>query len=127
MRKQLFDNRLINRLVAFWPGVCDIQERTATRSVSGGVIDSWTAVEGHTAIPCRFMFAKLIGSANAAEQRRVDLTLGRELPIFALKGYFPVIQRDMRLVYEGRNYNIQGVEFDIEGHLTELRCEVIEV
>ncbi len=89
---------------------------------SGQEVQGWVASPGLTSIA--YGMAPLAGSTEA---RNMDTTVGTDLRLVRLAGYFPNITRAMRFVAEDEViWNIRSVQSDGTDSFTELIVELVQ-
>ena len=113
--------RLLSTLGDLYPSLCTVQLNTPVQDDYGQPFEAWAALAGHVELPCAIRPAPIGGG----EIRRSDQTIVIKPYHVALAGYYPTITEDMRLVSEGKTYDIIRVDHDQMKQTTRLTAEVI--
>lgn len=117
----LIHPRMLERLGRFFPLAATVEQRTVTQDAYGEVIETWSALPGHEAIPCART------PLSSTERAALQLTATTEAWHVLLRGAYPAITTDHRLVIAGEAYDIVGVETDQTSTLTRLTIQRVSI
>lgn len=111
--KSLIHPRYIDKIITTgrFNSFCTLEARgVPTRSTTGSITDTWTAVDGYTHMQCA-KFDRL-----PHEGRTVDIIEELKYWTIMLAGYYPNIDPSWRLRIEVTNelFNVAGVDADTQ-------------
>lgn len=120
MVRTLVHPKMMASVSSFYPATCTIQEYTVTgRNDYNEEILVWADKPGHVDIPCA------VSPSGGQEVKRDNMTYVVSTHRIALRGYYPEITEEMRVVSGGQVYDILLVEHDSLRQTTRLLCEVV--
>lgn len=110
---------LMTALANFYPSVCTIQSKVDAADSFGQLTSTWSNLASHIAIACRI-------APNTGDERETrEQAFTRVTHRIALRGYYPSITDQMRVVSGGINYDIERVEHDGQSESTYLMVEQV--
>lgn len=113
---------LLTRLLTdHYPSTAAIQYPVATQDSYGEESEGWSALVGHSAIPCRIAPQ----AQFSREQRNQAQLYAVHVWDVALAGYYPSISEEMRVVVDGTAYDIELVQHDGNQATTHLQVRVV--
>ena len=114
MTRAIFDPRMLTTLADYFPSLCTIQEPTEVEDASGSIIEGWADFAGHVDLPCAH------GPNKGREVKLADQTYVVSNYTLSLRGYYPTITEKMRIVVDGRAFDIMLVQTDSHGMTTRI-------
>lgn len=122
---RLMEGRFWSAVGGFYPGTCAIQQATETADSYGELMETWAAVGGMEAIPCR------VSPAGGTERKSPQAIWSVATHVINLQGGFRTITAKMRAVVDcgeeqsAMAYDILLAQVDGGGEVTRLVCEVV--
>jgi len=117
MTRAIFDPRMLTTLADYFPSLCTIQEPTEVEDDSGAIVAGWTDFAGHVDLPCSLGVNRMGGGG---EVKQTDQTYVVSNYTLSLRGYYPTITEKMRIVVDGRAFDIMLVQTDSHGVTTRI-------
>jgi head-tail adaptor len=112
---------MLERLSRFFPLIATIEQRSVTQDEYGQAHESWTTLPAHEAIPCTR------APLSASERATLELQITTQAWHLLLRGAYPDITTEHRVVLSGEPYDILAVETDQTGTLTRLTVQRVSV
>lgn len=125
-KRPMFDPRMLDRLSVFFPSTVAVMEFIEEPDSMGSPIYEYTVVEDLGFIPCAIApFNDIIPISG--ERKLENLSYNTATHRITLKGYYPQITTKMVLIFEEKQHNILGIEFDSHQTSTRIICNEVTI